>query len=366
MDWLDLLAVQGTLNSLLQHHSSKASILRRSAFFTVQLSHLYMTTGKTIALTRWTFVGKVMSLLFNMLSWCKELSHLKRPWCWERLKAGEEGDDRGWDGWMASPTQWTWVWVNFGSWRWTGRPDVLQSMGSQRVGHDWATELNWGLRCTAHPSSNVLGSCGYFVLKYHLKIKWYCGKAPLGQRRGFMWGGMRYMGHGDGTGPQPLVTGDLGWKLAVLVCPGQGGPLSHTQRCSLATICSLNTCGGVFASERWGITAKLCFNILLRLEKQEYVCFCIEIFPGGMRGRGGWRDGWGWSRRPIRGVGWTPQKGTGSWLNLWKFKRTHSKRHMKYAYGIRFTGICQYWIQHRLREILIVWCINCIAKNIIK
>ena len=68
MDWLDLLAVQGTLKSLLQHHSSKASILQCSAFFTVQLSHAYMTTGKTTALTRWTFVGKVMSLLFNMLS----------------------------------------------------------------------------------------------------------------------------------------------------------------------------------------------------------------------------------------------------------------------------------------------------------
>ena len=68
MDWLDLLAVQGTLKSLLQHHSSKASILWHSAFFMVQLSHPYMTTGKTIALTRWTYVGKVMSLLFNMLS----------------------------------------------------------------------------------------------------------------------------------------------------------------------------------------------------------------------------------------------------------------------------------------------------------
>ena len=68
MDWLDPLAVQGTLKSLLQHHSSKASILQCSAFFTVQLSHPYMTTGKTIALTRWTFVGKVISLLFNMLS----------------------------------------------------------------------------------------------------------------------------------------------------------------------------------------------------------------------------------------------------------------------------------------------------------
>ena len=68
MDWLDLLAVQGSLKSLLQHHSSKASILQHPAFFIVQLSHPYMTTGKTIALTRWTFVGKVMSLLFNMVS----------------------------------------------------------------------------------------------------------------------------------------------------------------------------------------------------------------------------------------------------------------------------------------------------------
>ena len=67
----------------------------------------------------------------------------EKPWCWERLRAGGEGDDRGWDGWMASPTQWTWVWVNSRSWWWTGRAGVLWFMGSQRVRHDWATELNW-------------------------------------------------------------------------------------------------------------------------------------------------------------------------------------------------------------------------------
>ena len=67
----------------------------------------------------------------------------EKTWCWERLKAGGDGDDREWDGWMASPTQSTWVWVNSGSWRWTGRPGMLQSMGLQRVRHDWATELNW-------------------------------------------------------------------------------------------------------------------------------------------------------------------------------------------------------------------------------
>ena len=68
---------------------------------------------------------------------------LERPWCWGRLRAGGEGDDRGWDGWVASLTQWTWICVNSGSWWWTGRPGVLHFMGSQGVKHDWATELNW-------------------------------------------------------------------------------------------------------------------------------------------------------------------------------------------------------------------------------
>ena len=90
-----------------------------------------MFTGKTDAEAE--YFGHLM----------QELTHWKRPWCWERLKAGREGDDRGWDGWMASPTRWTWVWASFGSWWWTGKPDVLQSMGLQRVRHDWATELNW-------------------------------------------------------------------------------------------------------------------------------------------------------------------------------------------------------------------------------
>ena len=78
----------------------------------------------------------------TLATWCELLTHLKRPWCWERLKAGEE-DKRGWDGWMASLTLWTWVWANSGSWWWTGKPGGLHPMGSQRIGHDWATELNW-------------------------------------------------------------------------------------------------------------------------------------------------------------------------------------------------------------------------------
>ena len=79
----------------------------------------------------------------TLATWCKELTHWKRLWCWEGLRAGGEGDDRGWDGWMASLTWWIQVWVNSRSWWWTGRPGVLWFMGSKRVGDDSATELNW-------------------------------------------------------------------------------------------------------------------------------------------------------------------------------------------------------------------------------
>ena len=92
----------------------------------------------------WVFIGRTDGWSWNsnnLATWCKELTHLKRPWCWERLKAGGGGDEREWDGWMASPTRWTWVWVNSGSWWWTRKPGVLQSTGSQRVRHDWVTEL---------------------------------------------------------------------------------------------------------------------------------------------------------------------------------------------------------------------------------
>ena len=78
---------------------------------------------------------------FGHLRW--RMTHLKKPRCWEGLKVGGRGEDRGWDGLMASLTQWTWAWVNSRSWWWTGKPDVLQSMGLQRVRQDWVTELNW-------------------------------------------------------------------------------------------------------------------------------------------------------------------------------------------------------------------------------
>ena len=88
--------------------------------------------------------GLMLRLKLNTLAtWYEELTHWKRPWCWERLRAGREGDDRGWDGWMASLIRWTWVWVDSRSWWWTGRPGVLRFTGSQRVGHGWVIELNW-------------------------------------------------------------------------------------------------------------------------------------------------------------------------------------------------------------------------------
>ena len=83
--------------------------------------------------------GLMLKLKFQYFH---QQTHCKRPWCWERLKAGGEGDDRGWDGWMASPTGWTWVWVSSRNWWWTGKPEVLQSMKLQRIKHDWATEMN--------------------------------------------------------------------------------------------------------------------------------------------------------------------------------------------------------------------------------
>ena len=91
----------------------------------------------------WIFTGRTdgeAEAPILAATWCEELTPWKRPWCWERLKAGEE-DDRGWDGWMASPTQWTRVWVKSSSWWWTGRPGMLQFSGSQRVRHNSAHEL---------------------------------------------------------------------------------------------------------------------------------------------------------------------------------------------------------------------------------
>ena len=101
----------------------------------------------------WTVRRSVLGVLWKdwcwswnsntLATWCEELTHLKRPWWWERLKVGGKGDDRRWDGWMVSPTQWTWIWVNSRSWWWMGRTGMPWFMESQRVGHNWVTVLNW-------------------------------------------------------------------------------------------------------------------------------------------------------------------------------------------------------------------------------
>ena len=115
---------------------------------------------------------------------CKELAHWKRLWCWEGLGAGGEGDDRGWDGWMASPTRCTWVWVNSGSWWWTGRPGMLQFMGSQRVGHDWATELNW--------TDALWQSCLLYALGKYRMLVCYC-LSKHQELFSFFWESVKYL-----------------------------------------------------------------------------------------------------------------------------------------------------------------------------
>ena len=122
----------------------------------------------------WIFIGRTDAEAETPILWppdAKSWLILKRPWGWERLKAGGEGDHRGWDGWMASPTQWTWVWVNSGSWWWTGRPGVLRFMGLQRVGLDWAIELKYllipGFLWTSLPGWNFYFYTGFHCF-YHI------------------------------------------------------------------------------------------------------------------------------------------------------------------------------------------------------
>ena len=127
----------------------------------------------------------------TLATWFEELTHLKRPWCWERLKAGGEGDDRGWDGWVVPLTQWTWVWASSGSWWWTGKSGILQSMGSQKVGHDWATVLNWTDRYFVfHLRSHAAGKpscswvdmqnmCVYIYIYIYIYVQYNTSNLPI-------------------------------------------------------------------------------------------------------------------------------------------------------------------------------------------
>ena len=124
----------------------------------------------------WVFIGRTDTEAEAPILWpphAKSWLIGKRPWCWEGLWAGGEGDNRGWDGWMASPTRWTWVWVNSRSWWWTGRPGVLPSWG-RRVGHDWATELNWTILLSQCSSSICpLGPIPSSLRKDITTVVWY-------------------------------------------------------------------------------------------------------------------------------------------------------------------------------------------------
>ena len=183
---------------------------------------------------------KEISSEYSLKDWCwswssstlatswKELTHWKRPWCSEGLRAGGEGDDRGWDGCMASPTRWTWVWVNSGSWWWTGRAGVLQFMGSQRVGHDLATELNW------YTSVSVSYCCVTSCLgeKHHLFSFRFCDSA--------VW---VFWSHGFPYGPV------ANFRLARCCCWGQGrGPKTRTQCTRSHEVCHKTGLFSLFAT----------------------------------------------------------------------------------------------------------------------
>ena len=168
----------------------------------------------------WVFIGRTDAEAETPIilppDGCEELTHLKRPWCWERLKMGGEEDNRGWDGWMASPTQWMWVWVSSGSWWWAGKPGVLQSMGSQRVRHDWVIELNW-----PEVPQSLFTAQRFFSLSFHPPLNSQMNqpmmhpgsksvktdRKPAYKRQLYGWF----------TFPSRLLTSPLTWLLVLVV-----------------------------------------------------------------------------------------------------------------------------------------------------
>ena len=152
----------------------------------------------------WIFIGRTDAEAETPILWPPDAKNWliwKDPGCWERLKAGGERNDRWWDGWMASPTQWMWVWVSSGSWWWTGKPGVLQSMWSQRVGHDWATELNWTNKCLLKDSGMSMNT-GYASKK---KIKYSISK--MIDRKGDVWWRKK----------REMRRGWIAWDLSLIV-----------------------------------------------------------------------------------------------------------------------------------------------------
>ena len=152
----------------------------------------------------------------HRMSSCEKLTHWKRVWYWEGLGAEGERDDRGWDGWMASPTRWTWVWVNSGRWWWTGRPGVLRFTGSQRVGHDWATELTdwqnvWASLLAAGKESTCNASDPDLIPGFR-RICWRRDRLPTPV----------FMPGGSDDKESACKAGDLGWIPRLGWSPGGG------------------------------------------------------------------------------------------------------------------------------------------------
>ena len=147
----------------------------------------------------------------TLATWCEELTHLKRPRCWERLRIGGKGDNRGWDGWMVSPTHWTWVWVDSGSLWWTGRPGMLQFIGLQKVGQDWATEVNWTEHQNAYAwlHSSLILDNGLLQSSLHTTGEWsqiLIKNALLGNSPVVQWLGL----HSSTGGSMGLIFGISG------------------------------------------------------------------------------------------------------------------------------------------------------------
>ena len=134
----------------------------------------------------WIFHWKDWCWSYTLAMYCNELTHLKRPWCWKRWKAGGEGDSKGWDGWIASSTGWTWVWASSGSSWWTGKPGLLQSVGLQTVGCDWVTELDKYCQSTMlyffyENEKLAYTKKSFFAL---WAFRWHSGKESICQFRG--------------------------------------------------------------------------------------------------------------------------------------------------------------------------------------
>ena len=153
----------------------------------------------------------------TLATWYKELAHWKRPWCWARLKRGGEGDGRGWDGWMASPTWRTWVWASSGSWWWTGKHGVLQSMGLQRVGHNLVTKQQQNLDWPWHENYALVKRSNYQIRRHIIYIPW---NSAVEETKNTLW-----------VLKQPHSESLMGWL--VLENPSHWSPNTRTEKIKL-------------------------------------------------------------------------------------------------------------------------------------